>query len=383
MVELVRAGASLRAVAQQCRVSLRTVQRWMTRAGREDLAQVDWTDRPSVPHTIQRTGLIAEDRVVQMRRYLREDSDLGEYGAPAIHRALEAEGLGGVPSIRTIGRILERRGALDGRRRVRRPPPPLGWYLPDVAMRRADVDSVDAVEDLCMAGGTMVDVVTCVSLHGGLPGAWPGPTLTTKRTMESLISHWVATGLPAYAQFDNAPTFTGAQRYPNVLGRLVRLCLGLGVVPVFVPPRESGFQAAVEGFNGRWQAKVWHRFAPSTMPVLEERSTRYVLAYRVRLAPRLDAAPARRPFPARWRSAREAVPRGRLVYVRRTDAHGAVEVLGHGFTVSPTWPHRLVRCEVALSAGHVSFYALRRRAPNDQPLLRTVSHRWDIRPPTD
>jgi hypothetical protein len=347
------------------------------------LAQVDWTDRPSVPHTIQRTGPIAEDRVIQMRRYLREDSDLGEYGAPAIHRALEAEGLGGVPAIRTIGRILERRGAWDGRRRIRRPAPPLGWYLPDVAMRRADVDSVDAIEDLCMVGGIMIDVVTCVSLHGGLPGAWPGPTLTTKRTMETLISHWAATGLPAYAQFDNAPTFTGAQRYPNVLGRLVRLCLGLGVVPVFVPPRESGFQAAIESFNGRWQAKVWHRFAPSTMAVLEERSRRYVLAYRTRLAPRLDAAPARRRFPARWRSAQETVPRGRLVYVRRTDARGAVEVLGHPFVVSPTWTHRLVRCEVALSAGLVSFHALRRRAPNEQPVFKTVSHHWDIRPPTD
>jgi hypothetical protein len=35
-------------------------------------------------------------------------------------------------------------------------------------------------------------------------------------------------------------------------------------------------------------------------------------------------------------------------------------------------PHRLVRCEVDLGAGSVAFYALRRRDPNQQPLLRTA-----------
>lgn len=383
MVEGARAGETLRRLAREFGVSLDTVQRWVTRARGLELDRVDWSDRPPVAHTIQRTPPVMEEMVLQMRAFLREASDLGEYGAPAIHRELLAGPTGGVPSVRTIGRILERRGALDSRRRVRRPAPPLGWYLPDVALRRGDVDSVDAVEDLCLVGGALVDVLTCVSLHGGLPGAWPGPTLTTKRTMETLISHWQGQGLPTYAQFDNAPVFTGAQRYPNVLGRLVRVCLGLGVVPVFVPPRESGFQAAVEGFNGRWQAKVWHRFAPSTLLALEACSTRYVLAYRHRLAPRLEAAPARRPVPARWRPADEPTPRGRVVYVRRTDAHGAVEVLGQRFEVSRTWPHRLVRCEVALRPGHVSFYALRRRAPTEQPLFRTVTRRWVIRPPAD
>jgi len=40
----------------------------------------------------------------------------------------------------------------------------------------------------------------------------------------------------------------------------MRTCLRLDVTPVFAPPRESGFQAAIENFNGRWQAKVWARF---------------------------------------------------------------------------------------------------------------------------
>src|SRR5260370_40412084 len=46
-------------------------------------------------------------------------------------------------------------------------------------------------------------------------------------------------------------------RYPDALGRIIRLCLSLDVVPVFVPPRETGFQAMIESYNGWWQAKVW------------------------------------------------------------------------------------------------------------------------------
>jgi len=381
MVELARQGLSLRAVARRCHVSLDNVQRWVKRAAEHPLDGVDWTDQPRAPHTTQRTPAAIEARVLSIRQGLRDKSALGEYGARAIYEALRVQRTTTLPSVRTIGRMLERCGALDGRRRVRRPPPPAGWYLPDVAMRRAELDSVDAIEDHTLVGDIQVDVLTCVSLHGGLPGAWPGPTLTTKRLIEALVGHWTAVGLPTYAQFDNAPYFTGAQRYHNVLGRLVRVCLGLNVVPVFVPPHESGFQAAVENFNGRWQTKVWHRFFHTSMQALCRRSDRYIAAYRHRLAPRLETAPYRRRMPTRWQPARGVVPRGRIVYVRRTDERGNVEVLGRRFNLSSTWPHRLVRCEVALSTGRASFFALRRRQPDHQWLLRNVACRWDLRAP--
>jgi len=62
-----------------------------------------------------------EDLVLVLRRELKETSDLGEYGARALHRELVARGQALVPSVRTIGRILERRGSFDaGRGSLRR-----------------------------------------------------------------------------------------------------------------------------------------------------------------------------------------------------------------------------------------------------------------------
>jgi len=132
--------------------------------------------------------------------------------------------------------------------------------LPDVADGRAELDSFDGVEGLVIQGGIPVEVLNGVSLHGGLVVSWPHTVITAQFTVESLVEHWRAVGLPGYAQFDNDPIFEGAQIYPDTIGRVARTCLGLGVVPVFVPPRETGFQAAIEGYNGRWQAKVWARF---------------------------------------------------------------------------------------------------------------------------
>src|SRR5262249_29963128 len=150
---------------------------------------------------------------------------------PAIYRELAARGHRGAPAVRTIGRILERRGALDGGRRMRRPPPPRGWYLPDVAAGRAELDSFDTVEGLTFEGGLRIEFLNVVSLHGGLPGSWPQPLVTAKTVVEVLVEHWRAFGLPAYAQFDNDTVFQGSHHGQDSLGRVVRTCLRLGGHP--------------------------------------------------------------------------------------------------------------------------------------------------------
>ena len=134
----------MRAVSRQFGVALHTVQTWVERAKGQRLDRVDFSDRSHAPQKTTRTAKAVESRVLRLRRELGEVSPLGERGAIAIRAALV-----GVdkqrPSVRTIGRILARRGALDGAVRIRRPPPPKGWYLPDVARGLVELDSLDAV----------------------------------------------------------------------------------------------------------------------------------------------------------------------------------------------------------------------------------------------
>lgn len=377
MVAAVRGGTSRREVARQFGVSLLTVQHWVERAGAQRLDRVDWSNHlPGVREPPTRTVRSLEERILELRADLKQ-SALGEYGAGAIYRALQEEGRIPLPCERTIHRVLERRGTLDANHPSRRPPPPPGWYLPEVAGGGAELDQVDFVEGLLIKGGIEVEVQNLVSLHGSLIQSWPSAPSRAQAVRERLLAHWQEVGLPAYVQFDNDTRFAGPSNHQDVIGSVSRMCLSLGVVPVFVPPHELGFQAAIESLNGRWQQKVWARFEHESLSALQSRSAAYVAAWRKRHAQRIEAAPARQPFPLDWRlskSVLQAPPRGRLILIRRTNDRGEVLLLGRSYPVEEHWPHRLVRCELDLDAGGMRFYALRRREPHHQPLLRELEY---------
>lgn len=377
----------MRSVARRWGVSLCTVQRWVARCRGKRLDRADLGDRPSGPLLPSgRTSQTLENLVLSTRADLKANSDLGEHGAAAIRAHLLGAGACDVPAARTINRILERRGALDAGRRVRRAPPPPGWYLMDLSRRRVELDSFDIVEGLTIGRTPKtprldIDVLNGMSLHGGLPGSWPAPSVTAKFTADCLIAHWRALGLPRYVQFDNGNVFQGPHQWSDTFGRITRLCLGLGMIPVFAPPRETGFQAAIENYNGRWQSKVWARFRFDSLAGVVAQSDRFVAAARVRSAVRIESAPSRDPFPqGRWRLS-ECLQKplaGKVVFLRRSDGQGRINVLGRTFEVDEAWPGRLVRADVELDAGRIRFYALRRRDPGHHRLLATIAYK----PPT-
>src|SRR5258707_4829782 len=164
MVADVRCGRSQRSVARRMGVPLSVVQYWVRRTNAVRLDRVDWSNRKSGSRSSRnRTSSQTEDRVLSIRKFLREKSALGEHGPRAIHRTMLQRRFRNVPGVRTIARILERRGALDGKRRVRRPPPPRGWFLPEEAAQKAELESSPIMEDLVIAGGRDGNVLTATS----------------------------------------------------------------------------------------------------------------------------------------------------------------------------------------------------------------------------
>ena len=361
----------MRDVARGFGVSVSTVSLWCARAQGQRLDRVDFEgDKPGL--AMNRLADDAERSILSMRMRLKA-SVLGEYGAAAIHRALsESSPRGPVPSKPTIHRVLLRNGAVDSARRQRRPPPPKGWYLPEVAQGRAELDTFDFIEDPKIAGGPIIDVLTATSLHGGLADAWPMLERSAQNTLLALLQRWRQDGLPGYAQFDNATIFQGSHRASDSVGRIVRLCLALGITPVFAPPREPGFQNAIEGFNALWQAKAWRRNHVSDLAHLQQVSAAYIAAYRNKSACRIEAAPCRASFPKKFKLDLQAPLHGKAIYIRRTTDTGNVALLGRTFAVDSKWIRRLVRCEVDFSGHCINFHALRRRDPGNHPLLRII-----------
>jgi hypothetical protein len=380
MVQAVRAGHSLRDVAVAFGVSVGTVFAWVERVRGQRIDRAEFANRKP-GRAWNRTAIKLEQRIVDVRSRLREKSVLGEFGADAIGLALrEDPRIAQVPARATIHRVLARYGALDGVHRQRRPAPPKGWYLPDVALGQAELDSFDFIEDLKIADGPLVSVLTGTSLHGALADAWVMPQPGAQLTLEALLGRWRAEGLPAYAQFDNDTIFQGAHHHADAVGRISRACMALQVTPVFAPPREPGFQNAIEGFNALWQSMVWQRHHCPNVASLEGFSARYIAAYRGKTATRRDSAPPRRAFPKRFKLDLNAALNGTVIFVRRSDENGSVHMLGHSYLVDKHWLHRLVRCEVDFTHHQIRFIALRRRAPDQQALLRALPYHRPNKP---
>jgi hypothetical protein len=91
-------------------------------------------------------------------------------------------------------------------------------------------------------------------------------------------------------------------------------------------------------------------------------------------ADRIDAAPVRRAFPRQWKLDLQQPLRGRVIFIRRTNDKGEVELRGHKVHVDSNWVHRLVRAEVDLTAEQIRIFALRRREPVQQPQLKAVAY---------
>src|SRR5437868_5973533 len=173
MVEMVRQGKSQRAAARRFRFTLHTVQRWLARAKGLELATADWSGRSHVAHTVaNKTPADVEEKICALREELESSAALGFSGAQSIHEALQgSEDPVAKPSVRTIGRILRRKGFLDRPRRIRNAAPPAGWYLSGLAGRSADLDCFDVIEDLRMDGFGLLQVFTARTLWAPLAEA--------------------------------------------------------------------------------------------------------------------------------------------------------------------------------------------------------------------
>lgn len=361
MVAYVRRGGGIRSAARRFGCGVASVYLWVRRAQGRRLDKVIWADRPDGPQRpANHTPRMIERSIVRMREYLRRRDALGFIGAVTIRQRLLQTKTPGVPSVRTINRILRRFG-VQPQKRQRWPAPPSGWYLPAIARGDAELEQIDFVEGLPLRRHGEVEVLTAISLWGKQGQAWPAKAYWhIPQMMPALRAHWRQSGLPGFLQMDNDTRFIGSSRAPGRLGRWVRFCLQEGVVPVFTPPRETGFQASIESFNGLWQTKVWRRFRHPHLAGLQARSADFITAHH-NYHQRADERAPKRDLAKH--------PANCVIFLRRADARGLVTLLGRTVNVGFKWAHRLVRCELIVSKNHVNCYALRRRLPAHQPLL--------------
>jgi transposase len=153
LVTQIRHGLSFRQVAKRFGVAVSTVPFWVKRVGDQRLNRVNYSDKSKHPITTNRVDEGVERCVLELRKELKERSDLGEFGAEAIQREMEKFGGNMIPARATINRILQRNGFLDGKHRRRFMPPPKGGYWSNNEQQHIEVDQFDYIEELYLTGG--------------------------------------------------------------------------------------------------------------------------------------------------------------------------------------------------------------------------------------
>jgi hypothetical protein len=347
-VRLYRAGRSVAEIAMELGRSPSWVYKWITYQ-----RQHPWTHFRSgsrAPHQRPtQTPALVEQRVLRLRDRLVQHTVPGLRFAGIGARSIQCEydkRYGPPPSLSTIQRILTRNHRISRSRPVR----PAYRPHPDAAYPNA-VQATDIITRW-IVGGEVVQTFNTVDVYSNAATATTHAHKSTDEAIQHLFSVWKTLGIPDLAQFDNEGTFSGGH-HPHVIGRVVRLCLYLGIQVLFIPLGEASYNWPVEIFNELWAKQFWNRHPFSRRRDIPRAQRTFLQWYRNSyIAPRQADTPARmqRGFPRHCLSAHwaEQLPdplplcAGQIHVVRRVADTGYVNFLNEPIRVGKRYRGRYV-----------------------------------------
>jgi len=353
-VDLVLSGLSIRKVARKMKHSASWVLKWLRRFGNG----LDWSkDLSRRPHrSPNRLPESMEAAIVRLRQQLQAQSRV-QYGPQAIQYLLARQGVQPLPSRQVISKVIHRQGLVQ-RRNGRFQPK--GIPYPQVAPAQALLQEADTVGPRYIQ-----DHGRFFSLHVMLVASRqialePRRHFTDPVIQQAFWAIWRRLGLPQYLQMDNKPPFAPSAKNPFLLPGFLRLCLELGIQPVFIPLAEPWHNPHIERFNDTYDKRFFRmeRFRSYQAAVLRtsgferehNRSWRYSsLQHRT---PDEVGASLERPFPSGPKLPRltKAVPPGHIHVVRFIRSDKKLNLFGFCCQLSTKAQYRYVHVRISIKA---------------------------------
>jgi putative transposase len=244
-----------------------------------------------------------------------------------------------VPSLATIKRILH------DAHLIHHPHPPKRGYFPQPTPTSTYVLHAMDWTARYLTGGAKLFVVHTVDVQTRALAQ----TLHTDKRGATVQAHalqaWQHLGLPDGLQLDNDAAFNGGYKVPRVFGAFVRLCLYVGIEPIFLPVGEPKRNRVVERLHGRWSQTFWrtHRF--DTLAEVRRAAPQFVRFYTQRDHPpalqgatpgQAEAQVTRRQLTAeevRLLLGELPLTAGRVHFLRLVTAQGQITVLNENWAV--------------------------------------------------
>jgi IS30 family transposase len=251
-VALYLQGRTKSEIARKLQRSRPWVDRWLERY-RAEAPRLSLQDRSKAP---KHRRCAYPERIKGMAVQIREAREEGQrakyqyalVSAQAIYYELQELGISPLPSARTIHRWLKRAGRIP-ERRSQKASNPTYPVLP--------CQAVNDVQELDFKGPFYLQDHAHKYYLVALRDKWSKKTALralANKSMDAildfLVSAWQTLGCPRYLKMDNCLDFRGSNRHPRALSKLMRVCLDLGVQPVFIPICEPWRNGVVENLNG-------------------------------------------------------------------------------------------------------------------------------------
>ncbi len=240
VLEVLRDGAEVSAVALRFGVTRQTVHRWLRRYAARGLAGLaDSSPKPDwCPHQMP---VEVEALVVQLRR------ENPGWGPRTLLFGLEARGVVPLPGRSSVYRCLVRHGLIvpEARRRKR------SDYKRWERSRAMELWQMDVVGGVMLADGSKASIVTGIDDHSRFAvSAHVVERATSRPTCDALGKAMRAWGVPDQVLTDNAKVFTG--RFgPSAGGEVLfdRICRENGIGHLLTAPRSPTTTGKVERFH--------------------------------------------------------------------------------------------------------------------------------------
>jgi transposase InsO family protein len=300
--------------------------------------------------------------VVATRHRLRKRR-VGLSGPQAIQDELRhSHLLRRVPSLATIKRILH------DAHLIHHPKVPKRGYFPQPTPTATYVLHAMDWTARYLSGGAKLFVFHTVdvqtrALHQTLHTDKSGATVRAHA-----LAAWQQLGLPDGLQLDNDAAFNGGYKVPRLFGAFVRLCLYLGIEPIFLPVGEPKRNSVVERLHGLWSQTFWrtHRF--DTLAAVRRAAPQFMRFYTHRYHPVAlqGATPGQAHQQVRRRrlSAAELaglpselpLTAGRVHFVRLVSAQGQITLLNETWTVGKRLAGQYVWATISTARRRLRIY---------------------------
>jgi putative transposase len=356
-------------IARKVQRSRRWVQRWIQRY-RSENPVVSLQDHSRAP---RHRSWAYPERIKNMVLQIRKARACGKQAkyqyalvsAQAIYYELRELHVSPLPSPRTIHGWLKQAGQI-AERKSRKVPNPTYPVLP--------CRGVNDVQELDFKGPFYLQDHShkyyLVALRDKRSKKTALRALASKSMdaiLDFLLSAWQKMGCPTRLQMDNCLDFRGSNLYPRSPSKLVRVCLDLGIQPIFIPLREPWRNGVVENLNGLLDRFLFRTQTFETEKQLHQAvqrmqttiNTTHRLPALEGKTPQEFAATARLRFPPAhydWHTRNLQLLKGKVTFIRFVRKSGRITLTAKDkFLIGKTykWQYVLANVDVAKKRLHV------------------------------